>query len=120
MAYRLAIEVKLDLEGLHQWQECPINEVSYLKYLHRHRFVNRARRQVSHEQRDVEFIEFKHQLEGYLKERYYDSQYKCLNFGNLSCESIARDLFEQFKLERCSVSEDDEFTSIITRKCSTK
>lgn len=107
------IEVKLDIEGLHSWPNCNIDEVDYLKYMHRHTFQLLCRAEVTHNDRDIEFIEFKHQIKEYIAKRYYDPKYRCCNFTGQSCESLAEELLGVFHLCRCSVSEDGEFWGII-------
>ena len=34
MALKKYIEVRVDVEGLHQWKDCPLPNVEYLKHLH--------------------------------------------------------------------------------------
>ena len=107
------IEVKLDIEGLHNWPDCNLPHVEYLKYLHRHTFVIHCRAEVSHGNRDIEFIDFKHNIKQFIAKRWYDPTYGCCNFGSMSCEHIAETLLDQFGLCRCSVSEDNEFWGIV-------
>jgi hypothetical protein len=107
------IEVKLDIEGVHCWANCNIDEVDYLKYLHRHTFGFSCRAEVTHGDRDIEFIEFKHKIKEYIGKKYYDKRYKCCNFTGQSCEMLATELLTEFNLVRCSVSEDNEFFGII-------
>ena len=107
------IEVKLDIEGLHSWPNCDIEEVEYLKYMHRHTFQFFCRAEVSHGDRDIEFIEFKHSIKAYIGSKYYDKKYKCCNFTGQSCETLAEELVREFNLCRCAVSEDGEFWGII-------
>ncbi len=110
------IEVKLDIEGLHSWPNCDIEEVEYLKYLHRHTFQFLCRAEVSHGDRDIEFIKFKHEIKNYIGQKYYDAKYKCCNFTGQSCETLAEELVHQFKLSQCSVSEDGEFFGIVVNE----
>lgn len=107
------IEVKLDIEAVHKWENCDIEEVEYLKYLHRHTFQFLCRAEVTHNDRDIEFIKFKHEIKEYIGRKYFDSKYKCCNFTGQSCEMLAEELVKQFNLCRCSVSEDGEFSGII-------
>lgn len=109
------IEVKIDIEGLHCWENCDIEEVEYLKYLHRHTFGFLCRLEVSHGDRAVEFIEFKHKIKEYLGKKYYNPKYKCCDFTGQSCETLAEELVNGFNLSQCSVSEDNEFFGIIVR-----
>lgn len=110
----------LQVEGTHNWPECPFDEVAYLRDPHRHIFHIKAYTVVNHDDRDVEFIMLKHEIEQYLHEKYYcganklamfDSLHK---FGAMSCEMIARELIEKFHLSRCEVSEDNENGAIVT------
>jgi hypothetical protein len=107
------IEIKLEVEGLHAWETCNIEEVEYLKYPHRHTFVFYCRAEVSHGDRDIEFIEFKHKIKQYIGAKYYDKKYKCCNFIGQSCETLAEELLREFNLCRCAVSEDNEFWGIV-------
>lgn len=106
------IEVKLEVEGIHSWPNCNIEEVEYLKYPHRHTFGFLCRIEVTHNDRDIEFIEFKHKIKEYIGKKYYDRKYKCCNFTGQSCESLATELMIEFNLCRCAVSEDNEFWGI--------
>ena len=102
------------LEGLHHWPGCPLEEVSYLRDLHRHVFHFKAFKRVSHDDRDVEFIVLKHKLQEYLKDRYFDDTYRLCMFGAQSCEMLAKELISKFDLSRCEVSEDNENGAIVT------
>lgn len=98
----------LQVEGVHWWADCPIEEVSYLKYPHRHTFHITAHVCVSHDDRDVEFIVLKHSIREYLEKKYWDDTWKLLKFGGMSCEMIAEELIDEFGLSMCVVSEDGE------------
>ena len=113
MSLKKYIEVKIDVEGLHQWSNCNLSNVEYLKYLHRHTFQIKCRREVNHNDRDVEFIDFKHKIKKYINDNWYDWDYECCNFKGMSCEHIAENLLINFDLCRCSVSEDGEFFGIV-------
>ena len=82
---RKYIEVKLEIEGLHHWPDCNLPHVEYLKHLHRHTFVINCRAEVSHGDRDIEFIDFKHKVKQYVALTWYDPAYGCCNFGAMSC-----------------------------------
>ena len=109
------IKIRLDVEGLHNWTNCDIDEVLYLKHLHRHTFQVECTVEVTHGDRDIEFIEFKHKVKKYVANKWYDPAYRCCNFGSMSCEMIAEDLLVEFGLDECSVSEDGEFWGIIKK-----
>lgn len=114
----IKIGVTLSVEGLHNF---PIvesmfgEEVSYLKYPHRHNFIIKCEQLVTHTNRDEEFICLKHRIIEFLKQKYYDCVHKLYNFESMSCEMIANELVEHFKLCRCEVSEDGENYAIIEK-----
>ena len=65
------------------------------------------KKQVFHDDRDVEFIMFKRQVQNYLQ-KYYRNDYQCHFFGPNSCEMIAKELLDQFDCVYVSVWEDNE------------
>ena len=102
--------VKLQVEGIHWWKDARevFPEVGFLSDAHRHIFHITCKKQVFHDDRDVEFIMFKRDVQDYLYEKYHNKQDRCHRFGPMSCEMIARELLEYFGLEYCSVFEDNE------------
>ena len=82
-------------------------DVSFLGYPHRHIFHFRVWINVLHNDRDIEFIQFKRWLESLYSDSTLELNYK-------SCEMIADDLYVQINLRYpgrhviISVSEDDE------------
>lgn len=84
------------------------DDVSFLGYPHRHQFHFRVWLEVFHNDRDVEFIQFKRWLE----RLYGDDQVLELDYK--SCEMIADDLAEQIQARypgrwlKISVAEDNE------------
>ena len=104
----------LKVEGLHSWPNCPFKEVQYLCDPHRHVFHIKANKKVTHDDRDVEFIMLKHMIETYLYDVYFDGNPHLLNFKNMSCEMIAKNLITKFNLTKCEVSEDGENGAIVS------
>lgn len=102
----------LQVEGIHSWPGCNIEEVSYLKDQHRHMFHIKAYKKVTHADRDTEFIKLKHGIKLHFS-GFYSARYKCANFKNMSCEHIAEHLVETFKLTACEVSEDGENGALV-------
>jgi len=112
----------LQVEGTHNWPDCPFDEVDYLRVPHRHIFHIKAYKRVLHDDRDVEFIMLKHEIQKYLTSTYLDERNlptskQLLVFGAMSCEMIAKELCDVFMLTRCEVSEDNENGAIVTRNC---
>jgi hypothetical protein len=89
-------------------------DVSFLGHPHRHIFHFRVEIEVFHDDRDIEFIQFKRELSSLYDEGTLDLDYK-------SCEMLATDLMEyvnsKWPMRWCEiqVSEDGENGSTITR-----
>ena len=105
----------LEVEGVHRWETCDIHEVAYLKSPHRHVFKIKATKEVTHDDRDIEFIRLKHQIQGFMLDRFYDPIHRLSDFGTMSCEMIGKLLLDRFSLDECDVSEDGENGSIVKR-----
>lgn len=112
----------LQVEGIHFWANCPLDEVAYLRLPHRHVFHIKAYKTVTHADRDVEFIVLKHAIQKYLKAQYFEdgddrpafANFNIHTFGGRSCEMIAEELISKFNLSRCEVNEDGENGAIVT------
>ena len=82
-------------------------DVSFLGYPHRHTFHFKVQIQVTHNDRDIEFIQFKRWLENLYKEDLLQLDFK-------SCEMIADDLYLQInnkypgRFVVINVAEDNE------------
>ena len=80
------IFVTFQKEGIHKWPAaCEIEGIEFLAHPHRHMFHFRVDIEVFHDDRDLEFILFKRELEGLYDEKTLELDYK-------SCEMIADDL----------------------------
>ena len=116
-----SIWVKIKKEGIHKYPAAlddpklatgDWDDVSFLGYPHRHIFHFRVSIEVFHDDRDIEFIQFKRWLE-----RCYDTGVLVLDYK--SCEMISDDLYEQVKAKypnrdvTIEVSEDDENGSVV-------
>jgi len=115
------IWVTFQMEGVHKYPGADTDpklatgdwdDVSFLGYPHRHIFHFRVCIEVFHNDRDIEFIQFKRWLERLYRE--VDSSTAVLDLDYKSCEMIADDLYLQIA-ERypgrnitISVSEDNE------------
>lgn len=110
---KIQINARLKVEGIHRWEDCPIEEVSYLRDYHRHQFHITVNLTVSHLNRSVEFIQLTHNVRYYLNEKYFKEEYQCLYFGNGSCEMIAEELLRVFNADSVEVNEDGESGSTV-------
>jgi hypothetical protein len=87
-------------------------DVSFLGYPHRHIFHFKVRIQVYHDDRDIEFIQFKRWLENLYNQGTLELNHK-------SCEMISDDLYQQIRAKfpgrfvEIEVSEDGENGSLI-------
>ena len=93
-------------EGIHQYPGAP-EGVEFLAYPHRHMFHFKVEIDVFHDDREIEFIQFKRWLEG-----LYGKDILQLDFK--SCEMIADDLYKEIDSKypnrnvKISVAEDNE------------
>jgi len=87
-------------------------DVSFLGYPHRHQFHFRVAIKVTHNDRDIEFIQFQRWLENLYKDDVIQLDYK-------SCEMMSDDLFDQIVAKypgrdiRIEISEDGENGALI-------
>ena len=110
------IWVKFEKEGIHKYPNADVepslatggdDDVSFLGYPHRHIFKFKVWIEVFHDDRDIEFIQFK---------RWLESLYNVgtLHINHKSCEMLADDLSYLIKKRypnrelKISVSEDNE------------
>ena len=110
MYTKTTVIVKLAVEGIHNFPKAQemFPTVGFLKYPHRHIFHIKASKEVLHDERDVEFIMFKRDINEWLQLQYHDDVEGLLDFGGMSCEMIARNILEYFHCEWVEVWEDDE------------
>lgn len=110
MAQRM-IWVSFAREGIHCYPDAP-EDVAFLRHPHRHLFHFKVWVEVFHNDRDIEFIQFKRRLEA-----LYNTG--TLHLDHKSCEMIADELHDRLKQEypnraiTIEVSEDGENGAII-------
>lgn len=87
-----SIWVTFQKEGIHRYpaaeNDPKLADVNFLGYEHRHMFHFKVEIQVFHEDRDIEFIQFKR----WLQSLYEDGT---LQLNHKSCEMISDDLAEK-------------------------
>ena len=104
-----SIIAQIIVEGVHCWSNCTLDEVIYLKDLHRHQFNITASAKVDHANRDIEFIQLGHKIKDHLHKRFWHEKLKLLHFGSMSCEMICEEILAHFKeLSFVEVWEDRE------------
>lgn len=100
------IFIQFTKEGIHCYPDAPVG-VEFLRSPHRHMFHFRVTLEVFHNDRDVEFILFKRELEALYGNGTLEMDYK-------SCEMLAEDLIEYISKKYAGrkisvlVSEDGE------------
>jgi hypothetical protein len=98
----MTIFITTRFEGFHSWPNAP-SEVAFLRDPHRHIFHVRCWREVTHDDRDVEFILWKREIEkqiGLLADANDTKHW--------SCERWARAIGERCGAHSVEVSEDGE------------
>ena len=105
----ISVFVTTRVEGFHYWESAP-KEVEFLRHPHRHEFHIRAEFEVSHTDRDIEFILAKRVVETYFNENPIK--------GKVSCEDIGISLGaflseKDFPVRSVEVSEDGENGAVI-------
>jgi hypothetical protein len=108
----LSITVKFI--GVHQWKECNLPEVSFLKYSHRHEFHVTAVLPVTESNRQLEFFIVQQEMANMLYD-LYPHEGLIFELGNDSCEMIAEKFVNKFHRKypelnwvRVQVQEDTE------------
>jgi hypothetical protein len=98
------IIINTKFPAIHFWPDCDIDEVSYLKNYHRHEFHVQAKAPVTHENRDIEFIQLKNKIDKWIYENWHNK-----NLQAKSCETMCTELMFTFpELSYVRVLEDGE------------
>lgn len=112
------IKVNTEFKGIHNWPECPYEDVSFLQHPHRHTFEVGVKVVIGHYDREIEFFRFQRDVNAALIELYGASLLRTRDLGRRSCEEIAEDLYhelyEKYPREMIiTVSEDGEVAAEI-------
>ena len=105
------VKVKVVFAGMHYWPDAK----NFLRFYHRHLFYITATLPVSHDDRDIEFFEFRDLLSQYISNIYCSPNSHTADFGTRSCEQIAKEILEKFDCSEVEVSEDNENSAIVRR-----
>lgn len=102
--------VRLQVEGMHNFPAARdlFPEVGFLADRHRHVFQIEASCQVTHTDRDKEFIMLKRDILQFLQSTYYVPESRTHEFGSMSCEALATQILKEFKCNYVEVWEDGE------------
>ena len=101
----LSVIVHTRFEGFHCWPMAP-EPVEFLRHMHRHEFHVELIMRVTHAERDIEFIQVKNALEGFIHGNPFED--------TASCETMAGQIID-WAVEKygergiiCCVFEDGE------------
>lgn len=98
------IIIKLQFSAIHSWPDCDIDEVSYLKYPHRHTFFVTMKFPIIFLNREIEFISLKNRIHKFIQNNLEGE-----DLGFTSCEMLAVDLIDKFPpCNYVSIFEDNE------------
>lgn len=100
---RTFIVITTAFSAVHCWKDCPIEGLEFLKNPHRHVFHVVVKFKVTHADRQIEFLDKKKIVNSYLSTNF-DNR----DLGQMSCEMIAQEIFENFQAAFVSVYEDNE------------
>ena len=118
MPYKLGIIITFELPGTHYFPmaNALFPKVGYLANVHRHIFRFKCYINVSHANRDKEFICFKNYIINTIKTNWPCDDNGDIKFKTSSCEQIGIDLLELIPaLEKVEVWEDNENGAIIEK-----
>jgi len=119
------IKVKTQFEGIHQWKDCPYEEVKFLRDPHRHIFYVEVVTEVTHSDRAIEFFMMKKDIDAVIKKVI-----KPPDLGSKSCEMMCEDLYKglrefpgpdlgpnvgevAYHIKSIEISEDNENSGIV-------
>lgn len=106
---RTLVYCRTQFEGFHRWPDAPA-EVEFLRTRHRHLFHVRLEVEVTHANRQVEFILLKRALNSAIAS--LTAQGKTETW---SCEQWANTLCSMMDAVTCDVSEDNENGAIVMK-----
>lgn len=97
-----AIISRTRFEGFHCWPDAP-EEVAFLRVNHRHEFHVKVWKIVTHDDRDIEFILFKREVDKCIR-----TLQETQDVSHWSCEMWAREIGQHLDADGVEVSEDGE------------
>jgi len=110
MKTKTTVIVKLAVDGCHNFPKAAelFPEVAFLADRHRHMFHFTVACEVTHSDRDKEFIMLKRDIIEHINKYYYNAQTRTCEFGSRSCEMLAEEMLNRFNAEWVEVWEDME------------
>lgn len=109
MELEIRVFCTLSFEAMHRWPDAP-EEVAFLSNPHRHIFNVRAEKVVSHDDRDVEFILLKREIQKWIDRALL------ARVDTWSCERWASEILKAHNLDEVTVDEDGENGATVRRR----
>jgi len=115
--YKMQVITVNEIPAIHNWTNCHLIDVDFLKYPHRHIFFIRMGFNVIDKDRQIEIFIQQQEIENYLYSTYKKiGKMNILDFTGKSCEMIASDLLDHFEIASwCEVKEDDKGGALLWR-----
>jgi len=110
------VEIITDFQAIHNWPECPIKEVSFLKHPHRHKIIVTVKIETNKD-RQIEFFMLKEKVDCIIDNLFGSERTKQL--GRMSMEEIGTKILNKLREEynKCyiivSASEDGQVKGIV-------
>jgi hypothetical protein len=110
MKTKTTVIVKLAVDGCHNFPKAAelFPEVDFLSDRHRHMFHFTVACEVTHSDRDKEFIMLKRDIIDYINGEYFNDFTRTCEFDSRSCEMLAEEVLKEFDAEWVEVWEDME------------
>lgn len=113
------IFISVSFVGFHRWKDAP-DHLGYLRYPHRHIFDVKIEATVTHNDRAIEFHDFKKYMRGVVglveqQMKLFDPVDAC---STMSCEQIGEavmQLGDKYPITKVTVTEDNECGAITCR-----
>lgn len=119
METKTSIGIKFELEGFHSFPNASGvfgKSVEFLQYPHRHIFKFECKKKVNHDNRDEEFILLMRRVKAWVKQSFSSEEIDVFDFKELSCESIAKLVLNEFNFDSVMVSEDGENYALVEKE----
>ena len=109
------VEIETDFQAIHNWPECPFDEVSFLKHPHRHKLIVTVKVETAKD-RQIEFYILKNKVDKIINTIFGIEMTKKL--GRMSMEELSFKILDELKRDydcfmEVSVSEDGQARGIV-------
>jgi len=109
------VEIETDFQAIHNWPECPFDEVNFLKHPHRHKIIVIVKIETSKD-RQIEFYMLKNKVDKIINTIFGIEMTKKL--GRMSMEELSNKILDELKRDyncfmEISASEDGQARGIV-------